>query len=128
MPAVRTAVELGAAIRGRRKALGLGQAALAQRVGVTRQWVIDIEKGKPRAELELVMRALHALDLAILIETPEQRRSRASATASTAMTDIEGVLARLESLRTSSAPTLLELVQQGMRDRRATAARKPRSS
>lgn len=126
MPAVHTAAELGALIRGRRKALGLGQAELAQRVAVTRQWVIDIEKGKPRAELELVMRALHALDLGVVVETPEQRRSRASTTAASGMPDIEDVFSRLASLRTSPEPTLVEIVQQGMLDRRAAPTRKPR--
>jgi len=36
---------------------------LAERVGVTRQWVIDIEKGKPRAELGLALKALQVLGL-----------------------------------------------------------------
>ena len=73
MPAIRTASELGLAIRSRRRELKLDQAELARRVGVTRQWVIDIEKGKPRAELELVMRALHALELRSVLNRTEAR-------------------------------------------------------
>ncbi len=60
---VRTPGDLGILIRERRKKLGLDQQELARKVGVSRLWVIEIEKGKPRAEIGLVMRTLLALDL-----------------------------------------------------------------
>ncbi len=60
---IRNAIDLGAAIRDRRRSLKLAQSQLAQRIGVTRQWVIDIEKGKSRAEIGLALRALDALGL-----------------------------------------------------------------
>ena len=60
---VRTPKEIGLAIQDRRKQLGLDQAELAHRAGVSRQWVIAIEQGKPGAALGLVMRTLKALDL-----------------------------------------------------------------
>jgi HTH-type transcriptional regulator/antitoxin HipB len=63
MPHIRTAVDLGTVIRDRRKQLGLDQATLAKRIGATRQWVIGVERGKPRAELGLVLRALDALGI-----------------------------------------------------------------
>lgn len=69
MPALHTAADLGLSIRLRRKALGWDQAMLARQIGVTRQWVIDIEKGKPRAELELALRALRVLGLSLTVET-----------------------------------------------------------
>lgn len=68
MPALRTPRDLGLSIRTRRKALGWDQATLAQHVGVTRQWVIDIEKGKPRAELGLALKALQVLGLTLRTE------------------------------------------------------------
>jgi len=58
---VRTARDVGAAIRDARKRRGWDQQKLAQEVGVSRQWIIDVEKGKPRAGLELVLRTLHAV-------------------------------------------------------------------
>jgi HTH-type transcriptional regulator/antitoxin HipB len=61
---VRTARELGAAIRRRRRELGWTQARLAEAAGATRAWVIGLEQGKPGAELTLVLRALTALGLA----------------------------------------------------------------
>ncbi|MEJ0074704.1 MAG: type II toxin-antitoxin system Y4mF family antitoxin [Alphaproteobacteria bacterium] len=60
---IRTPADLGAAIRDRRRQLGLDQATLAQRIGVSRQWVVAIEQGRSRAELGLVLRALDALGI-----------------------------------------------------------------
>lgn len=68
--------ELGATIRSRRKALGLDQAGLAAKAGVSREWIIDIEKGKPRAEAGLVLRTLGALDLRVTITEPAQSISK----------------------------------------------------
>jgi HTH-type transcriptional regulator / antitoxin HipB len=65
---LRTARDLGALIRDRRRKLRLDQQALADRIGVSRQWVVEIEKGKPRAELGLVLRALGALDVRLTVE------------------------------------------------------------
>ena len=60
---VRGPSELGALIRARRRELSLDQSELADRVGVSRQWVIEVEKGKPRAAIGLVLRALNALGI-----------------------------------------------------------------
>lgn len=60
---IRTPVDLGALIRDRRIALGLDQKALADKVGVSRQWIVEIEKGKPRAEIALVLRAIDVLGI-----------------------------------------------------------------
>lgn len=60
---IRTPTDFGAIIRDRRKQLQLDQAALAKRIGVSRQWVIEIERGHARAELGLVLRAIDVLDI-----------------------------------------------------------------
>jgi HTH-type transcriptional regulator / antitoxin HipB len=60
---VRTPADIGAVIRDRRKQLKLDQASFAKRIGVSRQWVIEIERGHARAELALVLRALDALNI-----------------------------------------------------------------
>lgn len=62
---IRTPADLGAVIRDRRKQLKLDQAAFAKCIGVSRQWVIEMERGHTRAELGLVLRALDALDIQI---------------------------------------------------------------
>ncbi len=60
---IRTPADLGALIRERRQTLDLGQADLAKRIGVSRQWIIGVEKGRSRAEIGLVLRALDTLGL-----------------------------------------------------------------
>ncbi len=60
---VRTDSDLGIVIRDQRKELGLDQGALAARVGVSRQWIVEVEKGKPRAEVGLILRTLRVLGI-----------------------------------------------------------------
>jgi HTH-type transcriptional regulator / antitoxin HipB len=60
---VRTPADLGAVVRERRKQLKLNQAVFAEQVGVSRQWIIELEHGHTRAELGLVLRALDALNV-----------------------------------------------------------------
>lgn len=65
---VRTARDIGALIRDRRKRLALDQQTLATRAGVSRKWLIAVEQGKTRAELGLVLRTLDTLGLEVVIE------------------------------------------------------------
>lgn len=60
---VGTAPELGAAIRGRREALGWTQQQLADRMRVNRRWVTQFENGKRSVELGLVLDAVTVLGL-----------------------------------------------------------------
>lgn len=69
---VRTPADLGAIIRDRRTKLGLDQKSLASQVGVSRQWIVEVEKGKPRAEIGLVLRTLEALGIPLAAgDTPK---------------------------------------------------------
>jgi HTH-type transcriptional regulator / antitoxin HipB len=63
--ALRTPTDIGALIKDRRRALGIDQAELAERIGVGRLWVNQVERGKPGASLGLVLRALAAVDVDI---------------------------------------------------------------
>jgi y4mF family transcriptional regulator len=76
---IRTPADFGAVIRDRRKQLKLDQAAFAKRIGVSRPWVIEIERGHPRAALGLVLRAMDALDIRLDARIGESNRRRASA-------------------------------------------------
>jgi HTH-type transcriptional regulator/antitoxin HipB len=60
---IATTRDLAAAVRGSRQTLGLTQAELAARAGVSRPWVSEVETGKPTAELGKVLRLLDALGL-----------------------------------------------------------------
>ncbi|MBL8672558.1 MAG: helix-turn-helix transcriptional regulator [Alphaproteobacteria bacterium] len=66
------AADLGSLIRKRRQALRLSQGALAAQVGVSRQWLVEVERGKPRAEIGLVLRTLQALG--VRLEAAARRR------------------------------------------------------
>ncbi|MCV0381719.1 helix-turn-helix transcriptional regulator [Nitratireductor sp.] len=66
---VRTAKDVGAFIRDQRKKQKLDQAELAEKVGVNRRWVLEVERGKPRAEVGLVLKTLDALGLTLSIES-----------------------------------------------------------
>lgn len=82
---IRTPADLGLVVRDRRKQLGFGQAELAARIGVSRQWIVGIERGRSRAELGLVLRTLDALG--IRLET------RAAAAKSQSGPDIDAIVA-----------------------------------
>ena len=69
---VRTPLDLGLAIRDRRRKLKLSQTELARKAGVGRQWVVAMERGKPRAELGLVLRTLSALNLPLTIDSGDR--------------------------------------------------------
>jgi HTH-type transcriptional regulator/antitoxin HipB len=52
--------------------LKLDQATFATMVGVNRRWVMEIERGKPRAEVGLVLKALEALGLNMSVDSNKQ--------------------------------------------------------
>jgi HTH-type transcriptional regulator/antitoxin HipB len=60
---INSALDLAAAVRGRRHDLGLSQANLAERAGVSRVWIATVEAGKRSVNFGLVLRLLGALDL-----------------------------------------------------------------
>jgi y4mF family transcriptional regulator len=57
---IRTVDDVAELVRDRRKQLGLTQVELARMAGVSRQWLVDLERGKPTAEVALVLRTLAA--------------------------------------------------------------------
>ena len=64
----RSIKDVAAAVRGRRRDLGLNQAELARRIGVSRKWIYEFEGGKPKAEFALVLRVLDELGLTLDID------------------------------------------------------------
>ena len=68
---LKTPRDVGAALRNHRRRLGLDQADLAQRVGVSRKWVVDAEKGNPGAGLGLIVGAFAAMGTGLAIAGAE---------------------------------------------------------
>jgi HTH-type transcriptional regulator/antitoxin HipB len=65
MMRIRTTADLGAFIRGRRTKLGMDQVALAKKSGTSRKWLVEVERGKPRAEIGLILRTLKSLGVSV---------------------------------------------------------------
>jgi HTH-type transcriptional regulator/antitoxin HipB len=66
---IRTPSDLGALIREQRLKLGLDQLSLARKAGTSRRWLIEVEKGKSRSEIGLILRTLKALGAALTLSS-----------------------------------------------------------
>jgi HTH-type transcriptional regulator / antitoxin HipB len=86
---IRTPRDIGLIIRENRRRLGLGQAELAQRVGVSRQWLLGVEKGKRRVDAALLLKTLTALGLSLDVRDDRATHAQASPRA----VDIDAVVA-----------------------------------
>ena len=75
---LRTPGDFGAVIREGRRRAGLNQATFAEKVGVGRQWIVEVEKGKPGAPLGLILRTLAALDISLVTDDGGRKTERAS--------------------------------------------------
>lgn len=67
---IRTAREVALLVKDTRRATGMTQAELAERVRASREWVRLLESGKPRLELGLTLRALSALGITLDARAP----------------------------------------------------------
>ena len=61
---------LGRLVRETRRALGLTQPKLALSAGVGVRFLVDIEKGKPTAQIGKIMRVLAALGIELQLSPP----------------------------------------------------------
>ncbi len=92
MPTPITSIrDVAAAVRGRRLGLGLSQADVARQARVSRQWISEIESGKPTAELQLVIRLLDALGLCLSLDERDAH-ARESQPAAPAGIDLDALL------------------------------------
>ena len=69
---------IAALVKQERKKRGWTQAELAKHSGVSRDWVIGLEKAKPTLELSLVLRTLKALQINLDAMTPKNQSSLSS--------------------------------------------------
>ena len=72
---IETPAAAGAIIRARRTARGLSQQSLADRAGVSRKFLIDLEAGHDRAELGKTLAVMSALGLSLAATDPIPRGS-----------------------------------------------------
>ena len=64
---ILTTRDLGEAIRRRRRDLAWSQAELAERAGVGRPWISEVEGGKRTAEIGRVIAVMEALGASVWI-------------------------------------------------------------
>lgn len=67
--------ELAGLFRDARKRAGWSQQDLADRVGVSRQWVSLVETGKTSVEFDLVHASLRALGYGVFVESEDHREA-----------------------------------------------------
>lgn len=90
---INSAGDLAAAVRGRRISLGLSQADLAARAGVSRPWLSKVEAGKPTVEFGLVIRLLDTLGLSLDLAESGSREGSPTA----ASVDLDALLDEYEN-------------------------------
>ena len=86
---IRTPADLGALISDHRTRLGLDQKSLAQKVGFSRQWIVEVEKGKPRAASGLLLRTVYALGLLLDADKPGPGKPKDTDTSQSVDTDVD---------------------------------------
>ena len=72
---VPTSADIGAVIRLTRKAQGMRQDELAGAAGVGLRFIVEVEAGKPTAQLGKVLGVLDALGCRLEITSPPRRAS-----------------------------------------------------
>ena len=69
-----TPTEIGTTIRTARKAQGLRQDELAGAAGVGLRFIVDLEAGKPTAQLGKALQVLQALGCTVSIASPKAQK------------------------------------------------------
>jgi transcriptional regulator with XRE-family HTH domain len=85
---IRDLEQLGRLIRDRREAAGLSLDRAAALLGVGRRFLIELEHGKRRANVETLLHVLNTLGLEMVIETRTPARTATSATNATSTSDV----------------------------------------
>ena len=69
---IQSVEDLGLAIRAVRKSANVRQDDLAGAVRVSRQFTVDVEKGKPTVQLGRVLLLLRELGIVLNVEIPDE--------------------------------------------------------
>lgn len=68
---ITSAADLGLVIRAVRKASSIRQDDLAESVNVSKQFTVDVERGKPTVQFDKVMALLRELGIQMAVDIPE---------------------------------------------------------
>lgn len=67
---IRSAREFGVLVRSEREKRGWSQSQLAERAGVSLPWISQFERGKPTAQIDLVLKTLTTLEIRLWAGEP----------------------------------------------------------
>jgi HTH-type transcriptional regulator/antitoxin HipB len=93
---IRTLADLAALIKERRTRLGLDQADLAKQAGVSRKWIIDVERGKSGAEIGLILRTLRVLGVSLEVNEASPKSPEKKTTTAPAIADVNAIVDALK--------------------------------
>ena len=90
---LRTARDIGLLLRDARKRANEDQASLAARIGVSRRWVVDAERGNAGAALGTILRALDAVGVHLaFVTTSPGSKQRAAVQQEPLTVDIDAII------------------------------------
>lgn len=67
---IKSAKEFGVLVRSEREKRGWSQSQLAAKVGVSLPWVSQFERGKSKAQIDLVLKTLRVLEIPLWAGEP----------------------------------------------------------
>ena len=102
---IRRPSELGAIIAAARRARALTQGDLAKRLGVSRVWLGQIERGKASARIDLVFRLLNELDVTLTTGIGDQQPAGTAEASSRSDFDIDAIADTGLAKGTQPSPT-----------------------
>ena len=102
---IRRPSELGAIIAAARRARALTQGDLAKRLGVSRVWLGQIERGKASARIDLVFRLLNELDVTLTADIGDQPTAGTAKASSESDFDIDAIADTGLAKGTQPSPT-----------------------
>lgn len=70
--AARKVQDVAAVIRAAREDAGLSQAELAEQLAFSRDYMIDLESGKPTVYMARLFRVLHELGITVTLTWPDR--------------------------------------------------------
>jgi HTH-type transcriptional regulator/antitoxin HipB len=81
----------------------LSQQQLAQRLDVSRAWIVQIEQGKPSVRLDLVLRVFNELEIMLSTSSDQEEKTTSSLSDENDIIDIDAIADM--GLQNSEAPT-----------------------
>lgn len=111
---IRNPRDFGLLLRQARRDHGWSQQELAEKIGASRHWVIDVERGKSTAEMGLVLKALSALGMTCDVRSTGPRGLHGSVhTVRPTSPDLESVLVQASGRRIVSMKNTRSLLGGG---------------